>query len=291
MKRALIPLLLFLFPAVLLGQGNHIRTYRARIYAGSGAVLGTANSVTSTTYYDAAGRPVQTVRHGTTPSGKDLCDYTAYDAFGRRAQVWDFVPAGSSGGGFVTPDRIRSVTDCHHTDLEYDALGRTTRVTGANTPGNSAIHEYGYSPAGVRRYTAGEGCSVTNAGAYSGPLYSEAATDEDGIRLCVYKDAEGRTILERRGGTSSAPIDTYFVYDRFGSLACVLPPAAVEATSSPGSYAYNGCAALRHYAYFYRYDTRGNCIGRRLPGQDWAYTVYDGEGRPVLTQEIGRAHV
>ena len=38
-------------------------------------------------------------------------------------------------------------------------------------------------------------------------------------------------------------------------------------------------------AYLYRYDSRGNCIARSLPGAGWTYTVYDKGNRPVLTQD------
>ena len=38
----------------------------------------------------------------------------------------------------------------------------------------------------------------------------------------------------------------------------------------------------------YRYDSRGNCIARSLPGAGWTYTVYDKGNRPVLTQDAAQ---
>ena len=286
MKHFLFTLLASL-PAMAFGQGNYVRSFLARTALDADTRLNGGNAVVSTVYHDSAGRPVQTVLHGATPSRADMADFTAYDAFGQKSQVWEPVPVNLSGGGFVPADELRSVTDFHHTDYRYDALGRPTAEIGRNTAGCSVVHTYGFRAEGVCRYVRQPDGTVMNAGTYNAPLYSERSTDEDGMVLWTFRDAFGRTLLERRGNTDgqTAFSDTYFVYDAFGSLACVLPPAAAKATSTPGTYSTASCKALRDYAYFYTYDTRNNRIGTKLPGQDWRYTVYDGERRPVLVQD------
>jgi len=43
--------------------------------------------------------------------------------------------------------------------------------------------------------------------------------------------------------------------------------------------------ALKNYAYYYRYDIRGNCIEKKLPGADPQYLVYDHADRLILSQD------
>ena len=79
--------------------------------------------------------------------------------------------------------------------------------------------------------------------------------------------------------------DTYFLYDRFDQLVCVLPPAVSENwESSAGSYVLASGNLLDHYAYFYEYDYFNNCISSKLPGAGWYYKVYDGDHRMILSQ-------
>jgi RHS repeat-associated protein len=42
---------------------------------------------------------------------------------------------------------------------------------------------------------------------------------------------------------------------------------------------------IKNYAYYYRYDTHGNCIEKKLPGADLQYMVYDKADRLVLSQD------
>ena len=90
--------------------------------------------------------------------------------------------------------------------------------------------------------------------------------------------------------------DTYYIYDYRGNLSFVLPPN------------YQDEASLDTYAYQYKYDGRGNCIWKKLPGcepiymrytrnnhlaflqdgnlrkqGDWEFYVYDKLGRMVVS--------
>ena len=42
---------------------------------------------------------------------------------------------------------------------------------------------------------------------------------------------------------------------------------------------------LRQYGYFYRYDTKGQLIAKKLPGAEWVYYIYDKGGRLIYTQD------
>ncbi len=42
---------------------------------------------------------------------------------------------------------------------------------------------------------------------------------------------------------------------------------------------------LDNWAYQYQYDGQRRVIGKKLPGADWVYMVYDERGRIVMTQD------
>ncbi|MDD3037133.1 RHS repeat-associated core domain-containing protein [Bacteroides sp.] len=82
-------------------------------------------------------------------------------------------------------------------------------------------------------------------------------------------------------------LDTYYVYDNYGNLRMVLPPAASDlltSTTTPASW-IETAAAIQKYAYIYKYDGRNRCIYKKLPGCDPVYTVYDSADRPIFVQD------
>ncbi len=74
------------------------------------------------------------------------------------------------------------------------------------------------------------------------------------------------------------------MYNDFGQLSYVIPPIATDSLPVTGTIDDNN-GVLRRYAYLYKYDERGNCIQKRLPGCDWIYMVYDKADRLVLSQD------
>ncbi|RZL05514.1 MAG: hypothetical protein EOO89_26265 [Pedobacter sp.] len=86
-----------------------------------------------------------------------------------------------------------------------------------------------------------------------------------------FKDKSGRTILKRAYGKSSGNSaivshDTYYVYDQFGNLTCVIPPKALSTISGP---------MLDGLCYQYKYDARNRLVEKKLPGKQWEFIVYD----------------
>ena len=104
----------------------------------------------------------------------------------------------------------------------------------------------------VKRYSVSDNGELREDGMYSyGLLTCSTTTDEDGRRITVYTNMHENTILERRSGNN----DTYYVYDKYGRLSYVLPPRCQEDTANMGKYWYR-----------YKYDDRGRCIEKQLPG-------------------------
>ena len=273
--------------STVFAQQNHIRK-RIPVEAVSPATgASESNSMTTTQYYDVAGREVQTVLHGTTPQGKDLVSHIAYDSLGRRVRDWAALPLGTQGGSYVPLSAFESsgYSSAYHIDYSYETMpgGRLLSTTGANTPGKSVTYEYGYNSTGITRYTI-DGTTITNNGSYlPGALSYTRTTDEDGNTILVFKDNDEKIILERRVTAYGQNTDTYHIYDIYGNLRCVLPPIASEATASTGDYNLSDCTQLEQYAYFYEYDHRNRRTSSKLPATGWHYTIYDADSRPVMT--------
>ena len=131
-KSSVIPyriciLLSFLLWAMALpAQDNYIRTYAPGWEYSPGTILDTNNSMVSTSYYDAAGRPVQTVKHSFTPQRNDMANFIDYDGLGRKIREWSYIPFNEADGTYKQRERFIESPDVgdHYVDYEYDEFGR-----------------------------------------------------------------------------------------------------------------------------------------------------------------------
>ena len=108
-----------------------------------------------------------------------------------------------------------------------------------------------------------------------GTLDCTQTANEDGHISLEFKDRATDRILLSRVMDGEVMLDTYYVYDNYGNLRMVLPPAASDLLTSattPVSW-IETAAAIQKYAYLYKYDGRNRCIYKKLPGCDPVYTV------------------
>lgn len=270
---------------------------------------------TSVAYLDSLGRPVQNVLVDGAASGWDLITYQDYDACGREFRKWLPAPVqvGSqhAAGAYASlaqlktgGNQVYASGDAYRYEQPvYEAsprnrvkelygpgaawrsgAGHKTKVTMAsNTTTTSSVMYYrGYSVT----WTGNTSLTLSRAAAASAASLQIMQTeDEDERKTLEFKDSFGQTVLVRQVYSSNVFYDTYYVYDDLGRLAAVLPPKLSERLSSGSSWSYGDISDL---AYLYRYDARGNCIARSLPGAGWTYTVYDRGNRPVLTQDAAQ---
>ena len=82
----------------------------------------------------------------------------------------------------------------------------------------------------------------------------------------------------------SAMNDTYYVYDDFGDLRYVLPPAASDALTATTTWADTHTVLVNH-AYIYKYDHRNRCTRKVLPGCDSISMRYDKADRLIFSQD------
>ena len=252
-------------------------------------------------FFDGIGRESQTIFR--TSNIKDIVTIESYDNHGRPWRTW--TPVGMAISGSTAPYDSAAVSGAAAT-FYADARPFTEAVYDGS-PLDRVKEQYG---SGAAWYSAGKAVKnafllnnttadslrvyrrnvVRNA---SNPLsmtvqtngYYPASTltverteDEDSGTLMTFKDFAGRMVLERRKGTGLfggvAWLDTYYIYDACGTLACVLPPLAGTDSQS-----------MEKYAWQYAYDGRGRCIAKKTPGAGWTKIVYDTADRVVATQD------
>lgn len=146
-----------------------------------------------------------------------------------------------------------------------------------------------------------------NAGTAAAPtyytpnqLYRNKTKDEQGNQVFEYVDKEGRTVLKRVQAVTGSPsttdnsrdtnwASTYYIYDDFGNLVCVIPPEATSRLATQyfqsGSTDLTKNNFLKRWAFRYRYDGRRRMIMKQVPGAEPVYMVYDNRDRLALTQD------
>lgn len=137
---------------------------------------------------------------------------------------------------------------------------------------------------------------LVNAGSAASPvyytanqLYKNKTKDEHQNEVIEFIDKEGRTILKKVQSDAGQFASTYYIYDDFGSLVCVIPPEAVARLATeyyqPGAIDATKDSFLSRWAFRYRYDGGKRMILKQVPGADSIRMVYDIRDRLVLTQD------
>jgi len=144
--------------------------------------------------------------------------------------------------------------------------------------------------------TTGKSIGIVSTGQGSTPSYYPAnqltkvrTKDEHHNEIIDYRDVSDKVVLRSVQLSSTEWTQTYFIYDDFEHLVCVLPPMAVSKLST--EYYHSAATAaskesfLKRWAYRYRYDERGRMVEKQLPGAGRIFLVYDKRDRLVMSQD------
>jgi len=242
-------------------------------------------------YFDGLGRPTQTTVAGITPSGADLISRVSYDDAGRENIKYLPVSVGGNFGLYADDSSISSATTTLYgannrpyveTLLEASSLARVMgqKKPGADWDTHPASVIYDANGSDILYFSVSGNNLLKGTNYDEATLYKTTTTDEDGKQAVEYKDKLGHVVVKQ----SSTDVYTYYVYNDLEQLAYVLPPAFIDGTGATASFDATN-SLLKQYAYVYRYDERGNCIYKKLPGCDPIYMVYDQANRLVLSQD------
>ncbi len=249
-------------------------------------------------YVDGLGRHTQTVQKGVTPLKKDLVVLQEYDSYGRPLNQW--LPGyGTGNGNYTDPSTLKTSV----MTLNGGDTSPYSKVMYENSPLNRITQEFGPGMAWHQgsksvkkeyltnnsttclclRYSINEN-NIQNVGNFAdGELNVLKITDEDGNQSFEFKNKLGQILLTRQMN-GSVPHNTYYIYDNQGNLACVLPPKLADVLSNEGVWAITS-SDMDQLAYLYKYDNFNQCVGKKLPGADWIYYIYDKNNQLIFCQD------
>ena len=232
-------------------------------------------------YYDELGMVSETVDVGGNTTNTPIKIKTDYNSQLKPMYQWTPVP--SIGYDYIDRYDVADAAedaygyyDSPYSEYDYDDF---LQLAASTKPGDAWIEHpatvtRNMVPAGVvRKYSIDSNGNLMEDGTYPyGLLTSVTTTDEDGRSMTLFTDFHGNTVLERRGSDN----DTYYVYDQYGRLSYVLPPMCKGVSDT---------STLSKYWYKYKYDERGRCIEKQLPGCSVIKYWYDNANRIESEQD------
>jgi RHS repeat-associated protein len=114
-----------------------------------------------------------------------------------------------------------------------------------------------------------------------GKLVVSETVNEQSIATRTYNDFLGRTIMKEQMLDASNCMRTYYVYNEYGNVRFIIPPAASHNLTPDQVFADK-------WFFQYEYDEQQRLVGTKAPGVGWVYTIYDQWDRPVLTQDANQ---
>ncbi|WP_182922499.1 DUF6443 domain-containing protein [Pedobacter planticolens] len=281
--------------------------------AGSLALLPVDSANRSIQYLDGLGRPLQSVQWQGSPLKKDIVQAVVYDALGR--EELKYLPyaeqSGNDGSFRASPltnqssfygsgswdaNVAKTAYPFSRTVFEASPLNRVLEQGAPGAvwqPYSGSIGGSGHTVRMVQgANTTGEVAlwKVTSSGAETlapygaGKLYKGISRDENWSSgksgtTEEFRDLEGRVVLKRIWETESVSLSTYYIYDDYGNLRYVVPPAVTATSFTEADANFNG------YIYGYHYDGRKRLIEKKVPGKGWEYMVYNKLDQLVLSQD------
>lgn len=128
-----------------------------------------------------------------------------------------------------------------------------------------------------------------------GELSKLITEDEHGGQTIEFRDKDGKIVLRKvlltanrdmgNGQGHSGFMNTYYIYDRFNRLRCVLQPVGMTTISGTPGWQLNNVTVLNEQCFRYEYDHRGRVIMKKVPGKGTEEMVYDLRDRLVMVRD------
>jgi RHS repeat-associated protein len=291
-------------------------------YTSDALVNSAAHPVRKTfiTYIDGLGRPIQDIAQKQSAdqdasAGNDVVQFYAYDNLGRQTK--SFLPyVASNGDGLFKSTALQDQATWYQNHFgdsyayvqsvfensplqrikEQGAPGAAWQPTTGSSIKRTLQSTLRTNNANdvVYQFTFDQEESLVISQYSTGTLNVGQVTDEEGNKSLNFTNISGQVVLKRtqldedvklEGYTSSINtpwLDTYYVYDDFGSLKFMIPPKAVELLKQGKTWA---AEEVQRLIYTYKYDTRGRLVEKQVPGSGPVYLKYDKLDRLVLMQD------
>jgi RHS repeat-associated protein len=258
--------------------GRQVKQYLPYVYANT--YPGNYRPAATTTEQQAFYNSGSTINpQSNSPSSKTLLESSPLDRpleQGMPGDSWQLT--GSTGGG--------------HT-LKYDYVANNvTAISGIDSTRIAVAYGVAIDNNGARSLTV----FGTNGYYDAGDLFVKIAKDENWLSTDgrngtqeIFINKEGKTVLKRvfvknPAGTIDI-ISIYYVYDDLGNLCYVLPQASNPDQLSASNGVNISADVLNAVCYQYQYDEKQRLTGKRRPGKDWEYLVYNNLNQVVASQD------
>lgn len=252
-----------------------------------------AQAVTQVSYFDGLGRSIQQLTHAQSNSGKDIITHIEYDAFGRQIREYlPFVDNGTASLNIKT-NQVSSFYGSNNTSLTGNPDFEITQYPFSEkeieaSPLNRVLKQA--APGEAWKLTSGHEIKFdyltntstdavksfifisswdSNKGLFEVPTSLTPTTYGDSqLRKIITKDEnwtsgnnnttqefknkDGQVVLKRTFNNGITH-DTYYVYDQFGNLTYVIPPAVDTSLTITQIVLDNMC-------YQYKYDYRNRLV-------------------------------
>ncbi|MCI5056790.1 MAG: DUF6443 domain-containing protein, partial [Flavobacteriales bacterium] len=244
-------------------------------------------STVNVNYVDGLGRSIQRIVVKGTASKKDALVFTEYDNLGRITKQHRPMALASNNGTYRADAKwihnvLYGADGYEELEFEKSPLNRIKKVSAMGSDWSLGTgHE-------VRKYHranfSNEVRLFDHVGMSSGfydpsVLNVEQTLDENGHSVIVYRDRNGKEIMNNKEG-----YQTYFVYDDFGRLKYVIPPKVYEEMENSGLF---NCQLpnIKQGLFILYYDFHGQIIRKDIPGKNEERVYYDRLGRIVLNED------
>lgn len=289
---------IFLFFAMLLVLSVSQAQTSSENYVLTKRVVDNGDTLVDVQYFDGLGRNCETVKKYYSDNGaKDLIALNQYDGMGNLYKSWNPVPY--PGTSERISDDVIGITATNvygdsvpYTLYEYDKT-LNCRLCKECGPGflwakNGKAKEVSRCGNEANVYPvfklSGNKKSFSFDKYYApGTLLEIKWVDEDGLSITKCYDIFNNLVLEKNGVGKI----TYYIYDNDGKLVFVLPPAVYEACSIVKNinHSISEDEDLQKFAYFYRYDEKGRCVEKKLPGCEPILMIYDKDDKLIFKQD------
>ncbi|WP_345106635.1 DUF6443 domain-containing protein, partial [Mucilaginibacter panaciglaebae] len=281
---------------------NYLRTRIPQIPVTDTSKLDTIpiqRQAVSIQYSDGLGRTMQSIQVQGSPGLKDMIVPFTYDNMGRSVKSYlPYADQGTLGsGGYFRSGATTSAVNFYSptapgapkipTDTspfavsvyETSPLGRVVEqgeVGAVSQPGTGhtvrASYQVNSDTDGIKNYVDDITGILTFPYA-AGTLTKTVVTDENGHRLAVWKDLQGRTVTRTQLDAPSPYYSTDYYYNDLGQLTYIFTPLAKKDNNFGSDL------------YMFYYDSLGRVVNKKDPEKGWVYTVYNHSDQPVLSQD------
>jgi RHS repeat-associated protein len=265
-----------------------------------------------TNYIDGLGRIIQTVEKEGSSDLKDIVKYTTFDNYGRVSYEYlPYASRNSADGSFkVNPFHEQKNFYSNNTQYEgelfYYSLNKfenspLQRLTQSIPPGNSwAQHDIGVKKMYLTnesseevsffKFDEGGPFYITKNGEYNtGTLIKTETIDERNLKVLEYKNTDGLVVLKKvqeintPSSTHDGWLSTYYIYDDYKNLSCVIQPKGVKQLIENGWQMTENI--FKEFCFIYLYDYKNRLKAKKMPGVVFSYMVYDPWDRLILSQD------